>query len=253
MSVAKTCVQCGRTFHVVPSRRDRKYCSRECMAEGFRTGESVVCAHCGKEIYRPRNQLERAKSGLSFCSPSCLNEYAATPQGHQILKPDAQQQYDKMLQGKYVECAFCGKKVYKKGSHLRKSKSGLGFCSSQCFSKHKDTRQAQKCAQCGKIIYRAAWKTEGREKLYCSVTCRIAGVKAHWSTAPRQGRQPVNKRLLFEQTPFCELCGLNEPDILEIHHKDRNPQNNAAENLQVVCPNCHTHIHLKDKKRKWRR
>ena len=251
--ILKTCTQCGQTFHVRPSRSGRKFCSRQCMAASFRTGKIVMCANCEKEIYRPINQLERPKSGLYFCSPQCLNEYAATTQGHQALKPDARQRYDEMLQGENVECAFCGKSVYKPNSQLEKSKSGLFFCSPQCVGKHRDTRQARECAQCGKVIYRADWQIKGREKLYCSVKCRSASVKEYWRTIPRKERQPVNKKYLLEETPFCELCSLNEPDILEIHHKDRNPQNNAAGNLMVVCPNCHTHIHLKDKRRKWER
>ena len=43
----------------------------------------------------------------------------------------------------------------------------------------------------------------------------------------------------------CELCGLttiwnNKPLILQIHHKDGNHYNNDPENLQYLCPNCHS-------------
>lgn len=41
----------------------------------------------------------------------------------------------------------------------------------------------------------------------------------------------------------CEKCGLdswlNGPIPLELHHKDGNHYNNAFENLQILCPNCH--------------
>ena len=42
----------------------------------------------------------------------------------------------------------------------------------------------------------------------------------------------------------CEMCGLNEwmnqrlP--LELHHIDGNRFNNELENLQILCPNCHS-------------
>lgn len=42
----------------------------------------------------------------------------------------------------------------------------------------------------------------------------------------------------------CELCGVsiwldvNLP--LELHHKDGNHYNNSLENLQILCPNCHS-------------
>lgn len=43
----------------------------------------------------------------------------------------------------------------------------------------------------------------------------------------------------------CEKCGLEEwlgqPITLEIHHKDGDRTNNTLENLQLLCPNCHSY------------
>lgn len=42
----------------------------------------------------------------------------------------------------------------------------------------------------------------------------------------------------------CKVCGYNEyPDILGVHHIDKNRANNTPENLMVVCPNCHSLLH----------
>ena len=42
----------------------------------------------------------------------------------------------------------------------------------------------------------------------------------------------------------CECCGISEwngkPISCQLHHIDGNPQNNTLENLQILCPNCHT-------------
>ena len=42
----------------------------------------------------------------------------------------------------------------------------------------------------------------------------------------------------------CELCKLNkwfgDPIPLELHHVDGNRDNNRLENLQILCPNCHS-------------
>lgn len=42
----------------------------------------------------------------------------------------------------------------------------------------------------------------------------------------------------------CELCGLSEWQgkklTLEVHHKDGNHYNNTLDNLQLLCPNCHS-------------
>ena len=46
------------------------------------------------------------------------------------------------------------------------------------------------------------------------------------------------------KTYTCEICGINKwqnKDIrLELHHIDGNRQNNKIENLQILCPNCHS-------------
>lgn len=43
----------------------------------------------------------------------------------------------------------------------------------------------------------------------------------------------------------CEQCGsvswLDQPINLEIHHKDGNHNNNSLDNLQLLCPNCHSY------------
>jgi len=42
----------------------------------------------------------------------------------------------------------------------------------------------------------------------------------------------------------CECCGIinwqNKPITLQLHHKDGNSNNNALENLEILCPNCHS-------------
>lgn len=50
--------------------------------------------------------------------------------------------------------------------------------------------------------------------------------------------------LLSMRPHQCENCGLtewlNQPIPLEVHHKDGNRLNNSLENLQLLCPNCHS-------------
>ena len=44
--------------------------------------------------------------------------------------------------------------------------------------------------------------------------------------------------------PKCELCGWNNiPQVMEVHHKDRNRRNNTKPNLILICPNCHSIDH----------
>jgi HNH endonuclease len=53
------------------------------------------------------------------------------------------------------------------------------------------------------------------------------------------------RRKLFEIKPYkCEKCNnsewLNELIVLEVHHIDGNSKNNKLNNLQLLCPNCHS-------------
>lgn len=54
------------------------------------------------------------------------------------------------------------------------------------------------------------------------------------------------KKLLKEgyKENRCEVCGITEwngkPITLQLHHIDGDHLNNSLENLQVICPNCHS-------------
>lgn len=53
----------------------------------------------------------------------------------------------------------------------------------------------------------------------------------------------------------CEICGISnwqdKPIVLQIHHKDGNNKNNVINNLQLLCPNCHSQTETySNKKRK---
>ena len=51
-------------------------------------------------------------------------------------------------------------------------------------------------------------------------------------------------RILYEQENKCSRCGidtwLGEKIILELEHKDGDHNNNKRENLESLCPNCHS-------------
>lgn len=51
------------------------------------------------------------------------------------------------------------------------------------------------------------------------------------------------RNYLMEQFGKCETCGFPDKRILEVHHKDRNRNNNTRENLILLCPNCHALQH----------
>jgi hypothetical protein len=54
----------------------------------------------------------------------------------------------------------------------------------------------------------------------------------------------LKKHLLREKGNFCNRCNLSKwldkDIILEIHHIDGDKTNNSLENLELLCPNCHS-------------
>ena len=60
------------------------------------------------------------------------------------------------------------------------------------------------------------------------------------------GTFALKKKLLKENLieNKCAICGLtewqNKPITLQLHHIDGNPNNNCLDNLQLLCPNCHS-------------
>jgi Zn finger protein HypA/HybF involved in hydrogenase expression len=54
----------------------------------------------------------------------------------------------------------------------------------------------------------------------------------------------LRKRIKLEQNNKCNKCGIDswngKPITLELEHKDGNHHNNERENLECLCPNCHS-------------
>lgn len=62
-----------------------------------------------------------------------------------------------------------------------------------------------------------------------------------WNELPLPEKR---RRILQEQENKCLKCRINEwmgeSVVLELHHVDGNDSNNVRQNLQILCPNCHS-------------
>lgn len=78
-----------------------------------------------------------------------------------------------------------------------------------------------------------------------SKTCRRLPIEVYLSNKKYIQSDSLKKRLIKEnyKDHRCEKCGLTEwqdnPIPLELHHKDGNRFNNALDNIELLCPNCH--------------
>ena len=51
-------------------------------------------------------------------------------------------------------------------------------------------------------------------------------------------------RIIRRRGNICDACGKRKwTSNLEVHHKDRNRNNNASTNLRVLCEECHDELH----------
>lgn len=99
-----------------------------------------------------------------------------------------------------------------------------------------------------------------------SIDCDVSHIKnkPKWAKAHSVTRVPLEKHLV-ENSPYrtkgsdlkrrilkaglkkdlCEICGMGpvwqeKPISLQLHHINGKPNDNRIENLQILCPNCHT-------------
>ncbi len=143
-----------------------------------------------------------------------------------------------------VACDICGKKIYKRPSEVKRNKGNV-YCSQNCYGK--SCRKEKPCLVCGNLILARY------NKKTCSRGCankHRTGIN-YKTGRPTKDKvvslQALKRRLIQERGISCEQCNYNKTGILQIHHIDRNRNNNHLSNLKLLCPNCHFEEHYLDK------
>lgn len=106
-----------------------------------------------------------------------------------------------------------------------------------------------KCLYCHKICNR-------KNKKYCNNQCQISYERdiliEQWKNGKLAGHTGCRVKnfirfyLYNKYNNSCGICGWNEKHPitnrppLEVHHKDGDAMNNKEENLELLCPNCHS-------------
>ena len=142
-------------------------------------------------------------------------------------------------------CVICNKPIYKRPFEIQENKERI-FCSAICYGI--SCRKEKPCVLCGKPIL------SGLNKKTCNRSCANkyrAGIKykVNSSRDKVKAQRSIKIKLLTERGKKCERCGYNKYDILNVHHKDRNRNNNNLDNLELICPNCHSEEHYSRKSR----
>lgn len=161
---------------------------------------------------------------------------------------------------KIVQCLNCGKEIeIVMGWKTHQNK----FCSQSCAATYNNHKRSEannwrklpkytNCIYCGKDISKKHYGAK-----YCSFECQCKYEQEEyikrWKNGEENGlsgKYGVSKRIrtyLFEKYDNkCQVCGWNKENPithkipLQIHHIDGDCTNNKEENLQLLCPNCHS-------------
>lgn len=109
------------------------------------------------------------------------------------------------------KCAVCKTVFVRQSSAIKKSKSGLRFCSKKCKGQAQHIRV-------------------GFEQM----------LPSHYGTGNTHYREKFVGCVMK-----CSRCGYAEfACSVEVHHKDGNRANNASDNSCLLCANCHRSLHL---------
>ena len=178
-------------------------------------GQIKKCLNCGKEEYIPPYRLSTHK----FCSRSC---------GYQWKSKNERLE---------MSCVIC-ENIF---SFPKAREKTAKYCSDSCRYKSMIGKGsvACKCQHCNKEFF----ASPSQKRKYCSKACVNKTHKTIFKPKFSTVRKTMISRGMLSQ---CERCGFNlVPQILGVHHKDRNKHNNDLSNLEVLCPNCHSTEHCK--------
>src|SRR3989344_2196689 len=129
-----------------------------------------------------------------------------------------------------TKCAICSRAVYRRPIQLAES-NGRAFCGQACYGI--SNRKETPCVICHVPILASAHKKT------CSRACANkyrTGI--HYKIGrPRDkvvAARMMRVRLLEERGVACERCAYSKKEILHVHHKDRNRNNNDPSNLELI-------------------
>ena len=214
---------------------NREKCKKILLKEGIDWKEFInkqkqknkrYCLVCNKEI--PRTKSKKQK----FCSSSCAAKYNNS---NRVLSEQTRRKISEALQ--------------KRNKKFNGSLKPLSEKSQRAIRRIFEDEKGV-CKVCGKEL-------ANKRNIYCCEQCHQIDMYNEYIESWQQGDENgltgeygISKRIrryLFEKYDNkCQICGWGEVNSftqtvpLEIHHIEGDYTNNKEENLQLLCPNCHS-------------
>lgn len=151
-----------------------------------------------------------------------------------------------------LKCKICNNDFEVKTSLFNKyKKRGWGFRCLDCRQKLGE-KLTLECPVCGKTFVRKHWQIKTKSGLsFCSRSCAATYNNTHCRTGEnnpncidgRYMKSSYAKKAFRAYVPKCAACGLKEECCLQVHHIDKDRQNDDINNLIILCANCHCRVH----------
>ena len=139
---------------------------------------------------------------------------------------------------------------------IPKDKRNNKYCSISCSAKDSNEKRGEvhTCLWCGNIFKdksSSAQKCCSREHhfLYRNNLLINNWLNGKWDGSKEKTGEislTIRNYILQKNNNACERCGwtgvnpYSNKTVIQIHHKDGDYKNNSVENLEVLCPNCHS-------------
>ena len=165
------------------------------------------CLYCKKIIEVKENEKVANVRRKKFCCVKCSSSFNKEKRIEGLIKSNKKRRkpiFD-------IQCLNC--------LEIFRGKENRKFCSTRCDSEYKYNE----------IIRQ--WK-EGTIKGYTGKLIQL--------------RKPIRKYIIIKYGGKCLECGWSKKNKytnkipLHVNHKDGNPKNCKEENLEPLCPNCHS-------------
>lgn len=150
---------------------------------------------------------------------------------------------DKKRKHLQKQCEFCKNDFWCPVRFFCKKK----YCNKICSSKALQNRVSCQCDYCKKLFLKQL--SDVKQFNFCcrehkDLAQRVDSYVTDFNpyiNSTSNGLGNYSKRAKYFYGELCEVCGLTDKRILQVHHIDSNRQNHELDNLIVLCPNCHAY------------